>query len=367
MAAARRGRRFCPTGLRRFRHVVRNAQGVSGFAAARERIRINSKPCTTAPEYKHFDFWLGEWDVEVAGRKVARSRIEKISDGCIVQENWMPFNGLNGKSWNFYNPATTRWEQVWIGPDGGVTKYEGGLKEGEMRFLGTDSEPGGAISQARLTFSRLADGAVHQVSERSVDSGKTWTTGFDGLYRPVDPKAERQISAEDRRELLEHLKTSRALFHEALHGVSPAQAIFKAAPDRWSILECAEHIAHAEQLLFADVLGGLNLPPGEAKSKVTKEALLQTWGTATVKVKSSGDYDPIGRWPDLATIEKIFDVRRERSIDFVSETKRDLHGRLCCGELDMWQQLLAMSAHTLRHIQQINDVKAAPGYPRAER
>ena len=69
-----------------------------------------------------------------------------------------------------------------------------------------------------------------------------------------------------------------------------AQAKFKPAPDRWSILECAEHIAQAEQLLFADAINGLNLPPD-----------------STTKAKSSGDYDPIGRWPDLASIEKVFD------------------------------------------------------------
>src|SRR5258708_4900200 len=43
------------------------------FIAAHQRIRMNSKPCTVGPEYQQFDFWLGEWDVEVAGQKVARS------------------------------------------------------------------------------------------------------------------------------------------------------------------------------------------------------------------------------------------------------------------------------------------------------
>src|SRR5882724_3994509 len=54
------------------------------FIAAHQRILMNSKPCTAAPQYQQFDFWVGEWDVEVAGQKVARSLIEKISDGCIV-------------------------------------------------------------------------------------------------------------------------------------------------------------------------------------------------------------------------------------------------------------------------------------------
>ncbi|HLJ47370.1 MAG TPA: DinB family protein [Bryobacteraceae bacterium] len=335
-----------------------------GFAAAKERIRINGKPCSTEPEYKQFDFWLGEWDVEVSGQKIARSRIEKISDGCIIQENWMPFNGLSGKSWNFYNPASKKWEQVWIGPDGGVLKVQGEATAGKMSFQGIDDLPDGRTKPARLTLTLLPDHTVRQVSERSDDGGKTWTAGFEGIYRPLAVEKEQAISEADRRELLEHLKTSRRIFHEALRGVSPDQAKFKAAPDRWSILECAEHIVQAEQLLFADALAGLDQPPTGARSKVNKEALLDVWGTAKVKVKSSGDYDPIGRWPDLATIEKVFDARRERSIDFIAETERDLHGRICCGDLDIWQQILAMSAHTLRHVQQIEAVKTDPSYPR---
>lgn len=299
------------------------------FREAHERIRVNAKPCTSRPEYKQMDFWLGEWDVEVGGQKKARSRIERISDGCIVQENWMPFNGLSGKSWNFYNAGTKKWEQVWIGPDAGVLKVEGEWADGKMSYEGFENEPDGTRSLVRLTFTPTADHGVHQVSQRSSDEGKTWSTDFDGIYRPIPSEPEHTISAADRRELLEHLKTSRRVFHEALRGVSPEQARFKPAPDRWSILECAEHITQAEQLLFAQALAGLNLPPTGARSRVDKQLLLDAWGTSKVKVKSSGDYDPIGQWPDLPTIVKVFDARRERSIDFVSETERDLHGRLC--------------------------------------
>ncbi len=334
------------------------------FIAAHQRIRMNSKPCTVAAEYQQFDFWLGEWDVEVAGQKVARSRIEKISDGCIVQENWMPSGGPPGKSWNFYNSITGKWEQVWVGGGGGVLKLEGEFKDGAMRYTGTTPARSGSPTMERLTFTPTADHGVHQFWEQSNDEGKTWTVAFDGIYRAHEGPAEQAMSADERRELLEHLKTSRKIFHDALQGVSAQQARFKPAQDRWSILECAEHITQAEKLLFADALSGLDLPPDGPKSRVTKENLLQAWGTSTVKAKSSGDYDPIGRWPDLESIEKVFDARRERSIDFVSETERDLRGRICCGSLDIWQQILGMSAHTIRHVQQINAVKADPAYPK---
>src|SRR4029453_11093809 len=57
----------------------------------REQIDGNANPCRNQPEYHQFDFWLGEWDVMSPGAPgPVHSRIERLLDGCIIQENWMP-------------------------------------------------------------------------------------------------------------------------------------------------------------------------------------------------------------------------------------------------------------------------------------
>jgi hypothetical protein len=172
------------------------------------------------------------------------------------------------------------------------------------------------------------------------------------------------VSDTERQQLLDHLKNSQKVFAEALHGLSPAQAKFKPAPDRWSILECAEHLTQAEQLLFTGVTAALNGPAGK-ESQASDADVLDVWGTRKQKAQSSGDYDPIGRWPDLAAVQKEFDARRAKTIEFVTKTQEDLRGRLCCGGMDLYQQLLGISAHTLRHVEQMNEVKAQPGYPKS--
>jgi DinB superfamily len=172
------------------------------------------------------------------------------------------------------------------------------------------------------------------------------------------------LSDTERQQLLDHLKNSQKVFGETLHGLSPAQAKFKPAPDRWSILECAEHLTQAEQLLFTGVMTALNSPAGK-KSQASDENVLEVWGTRKQKAQSSGDYDPIGRWPDLAAVQKEFDARRAKTIEFVTKTQEDLRGRLCCGGMDLYQQLLGISAHTLRHVEQMNEVKTQPGYPKS--
>lgn len=172
------------------------------------------------------------------------------------------------------------------------------------------------------------------------------------------------LSDTERQQLLDHLKNSQNVFAEAIHELSPAQAKFKPAPDRWSILECAEHLTQAEQLLFADVMDGLKTPAGQ-RARGSDDQVLEVWGTRKQKARSSGDYDPIGRWPDLAAVQKEFDARRAKTIGFVTKTQEDLRGRLCCGGMDLYQQLLGISAHTLRHVEQMNEVKAQPGYPKS--
>ena len=36
----------------------------------------------------------------------------------------------------------------------------------------------------KLTFTPMVEGWVHQVWEQSPDGGKTWTSIFDGMYKP---------------------------------------------------------------------------------------------------------------------------------------------------------------------------------------
>lgn len=154
------------------------------FVKLRARVDRNAHPCMAQPEYRQFDFWLGEWEVRSAGAPApANSRIERLLDGCIIQENWMPAGGGEGKSWNFYNARSGKWEQVWVAP-GRVLKLEGTFSEGAMRFEGKTPVPGQGDRWDKLTFTTMDGGRVRQVWEQSADGGKTWTTSFDGIYSP---------------------------------------------------------------------------------------------------------------------------------------------------------------------------------------
>ncbi len=140
-------------------------------------------PCKTKSEYRQFDFWIGEWDVQAQGRTAGTNSVKLILGDCVVFENWTGAGGLEGKSFNVYNAAKGKWQQTWIDSAGSVLELSGEYKDGEMRLAGESTRPrDGKKIINRLTFSKLSSDKVRQLWEQSADEGKTWTVAFDGTY-----------------------------------------------------------------------------------------------------------------------------------------------------------------------------------------
>jgi hypothetical protein len=146
-----------------------------------KRLDALANPCRARPEYRQFDFWIGEWLPKNAqGVTVGTSSIQLILGSCIIFENWdTPVS--SGKSFNLFDATDGKWHQTWVDAQGGITHYVGGIKDGNM-VLVADTMSSGKKSLAKMTFTKLPDGNVRQHGEGSTDDGKTWTTTFDFLY-----------------------------------------------------------------------------------------------------------------------------------------------------------------------------------------
>lgn len=138
-------------------------------------------PCRARPEFRQFDFWIGEWLPKNAqGVTVGTSSIQLILSSCIIFENWeTPVSA--GKSFNVFDVRDGKWHQTWVDNKGLITHYAGGIVDGKM-VLDSEGTANGQRITNRMTFSKLADGNVRQHGESSTDGGKAWTTTFDFTY-----------------------------------------------------------------------------------------------------------------------------------------------------------------------------------------
>ncbi len=138
------------------------------------------------PENAQFDFWVGEWDVTFTqdGRPSGRNLIEKLYGGCALRENWTSSTGFSGGSLNFYDRAVGKWRQTWIGSDGVVTDYLGGLQGAKIVFMANQpiGDQGRPVTM-RMTFTPIGPDQVRQVIESSEDGGQTWRPDYDLTYR----------------------------------------------------------------------------------------------------------------------------------------------------------------------------------------
>ena len=130
------------------------------------------------------DFWVGEWEVfTMEGKLAGTNRIEKVLGGAAILEHWANSAGIEGKSWFYWMADKQKWKQVWVTPDGAYKEKVAEAVEGGLLFTGTAFSPDGRSLPDRTRLTVYADGEVRQEIETSKDGGKTWTKGWDAVYR----------------------------------------------------------------------------------------------------------------------------------------------------------------------------------------
>jgi hypothetical protein len=135
------------------------------------------------PEFRAFDYWLGEWSVTgPQGAVLGANIITSVSGGCGVLESWTDNQGKTGTSLNWYDRSTQRWTQLWVGEGGMILRLEGGIVNGAMEMAADGTAVNGTTVRNRLRWTPLDGGKVRQHWETSADGGATWQTAFDGTY-----------------------------------------------------------------------------------------------------------------------------------------------------------------------------------------
>lgn len=158
---------------------------------------------------------------------------------------------------------------------------------------------------------------------------------------------------------------------EAVAGLSEAQLAFKTAPDKWSVEDCMKHIAATETGLWQMTEGNIKQaanPEKRTEIKWSDDDVMKNIENRTNKVKTFPPFEPQNTgFKTLADAISSFKENRAKLIEYVKTTDQDLRNHVATlpvGSFDCYQMLLFIGAHSNRHMQQINEVKADPNFPK---
>ena len=180
------------------------------------------------------------------------------------------------------------------------------------------------------------------------------------------------LDADERSAAMTHLYISRMKFLNSIDGLTAEQLAFKAEPDRWSIAECAEHITLSEDVIFKMATDrALKAPAAKRDPAVYKKVdqqILASMVDRSKKGKAPEMLKPSNKWKTMDAMIAEFKEKRKSTLDWVEKTDADVRGHVAphpeFKEMDAYQWVLLLSAHTERHTLQILEVKADPKFPK---
>lgn len=161
-------------------------------------------PCHAAPN-TDFDFWVGEWVAfgYESGVVEGIDLIERQMNGCAIVQHWHQMTDnfrVAGQPERYAGLSLSsvlgdgRWQQVWVGNNGGTTVMTGGLDDEGRMVLRSGEQEGQTPDGQTVTFERTwrwepqDDGTIHSWGEVRVrdDEGNwaepriTWNLRYVG-------------------------------------------------------------------------------------------------------------------------------------------------------------------------------------------
>jgi hypothetical protein len=179
-----------------------------------------------------------------------------------------------------------------------------------------------------------------------------------------------ELTQADRDKAVQYLESTKKDVLDATQGLTPAQWNFKPAPDRWSIAECMEHIAAAEDFILGNIQENImKAPPAPGRDVVAIDAaIIENVPARKTKVQAPEPIKPTNRFGSPQAAIDHFVASRAKTEEFV-KTAQGLRDHAVdspggAGKWDAYEFVLLIAAHSERHTNQIKEVKADPNYPK---
>jgi hypothetical protein len=183
--------------------------------------------------------------------------------------------------------------------------------------------------------------------------------------------ADNPLTKKERKYATDLLKDTHKALEKSIAGLSEEQLNFRASDSTWSVDGCVKHIAVSEKILYSAVEEALKKPANPEKRadiKTSDEQIINFMENRTTRVKTMDAMKPENtQFQSTADAVNSINESRKKIIDYVKSTKDDLRNHvveLPFGTYDAYQIILIIGSHSNRHTQQIEEVKAQPGFPK---
>jgi DinB superfamily len=173
-----------------------------------------------------------------------------------------------------------------------------------------------------------------------------------------------QLSTEEKSKAANYLEITRDGLLQTLDGLSDRQLALKLSPDRWSIAEVVEHLVIFETFVHGllHAIKEISTASIEYVDTNLDRFVLTVVPDRSKRLVTPPPGEPAGRWNPSETVSRFVEART-KTLELL-DSNTSLRGHVVpnplyqSGPWDGHQWVLAVAAHTARHTEQAEEVKA---------
>lgn len=170
------------------------------------------------------------------------------------------------------------------------------------------------------------------------------------------------MAPEGRSEIVQKLEDTRRELNAAVESLSDTHAAAKPGADRWSVIECLEHVTAVEERFLKRLQDAERLDaPRSDKQRETELSAMVT--NRSRRAEAPVPVRPVGRFTSVVEALQHFNNVRDNTIRFAEERAADLYSLAAdhprFGPRNGVEMLLILAGHAQRHAEQIREARAA--------
>jgi hypothetical protein len=175
------------------------------------------------------------------------------------------------------------------------------------------------------------------------------------------------LSPEEKEKAARYLAEARNGLAEAIKGLSAPQASFKPAPTQWSIAVIVEHLGIVGNRVLERLESLSQGPPASPgrDNEAFAARLASIMTNRSFKAQAPPSIHPTGTLDLKAAYHQFLEVDRlmGNALHTMPGLREHTLPHPFLGELDGYDWILVFAGHTIRHLEQIREVKESRNFP----